>query len=500
MSVFKKNKKKIGLILAWIIIALSFMEIQQRWWLRPNFVDEQDNFVLGNSVLEGEKLYQNIFSYHQPASYLVSALVQNTLKTNNILMLIKYHRFFVFGWSMGWWLLMILCFGGWIFGPMIILETVKIIYLGNLFLAESLVLLPIIFVGLWLIDNKNNNYGSAFLLGIITAFCGLTLAPLWPVLILVIVTFWWRWKDKRIVAMIIGALFLIGLIASKVDILGYFENAIYINKNYYLSIASKIPLSKTLIFSFLTPFLYIINQNKMMEILIIKIMVGIFLIAELIYGKKNWKGALQIYLILALLNLRNFELERTHYGGFHLMIWIGWLILISFWLIRKINTKHLRLLILFPAIVLLMIINKQIREKNGLIDDFEIYYSRIFNMSQAIKVSATENDRLLSMPDEVLGYWKTGVKVAGKYLFFYKWMETVPGMRQEQINSFSSLPEYLILKSSEGLPVEQYLTKYQRFSYRGEKMEFYIEKNKWKKMEEKVKEKVVYYGFEAIDD
>lgn len=484
----------------WGLIALGLWQIQQRWWLRPNFVDEQDNFVLGNMVTEGQKLYHGTFSHHQPASYFLSSLVQKVLKPDNILMLVKYHRIFVYGWSMGWWLLIIMCFGGWVLIPMVILETIKIIYLGNLFLAESLVLLPMIFLGLWLIEEKKSSLGSALFLGMLTAFCGLTLAPIWPALTLIIVTFWLRWKDKRIIAMITGAIMIIGVAALKIDISGYFNDAIYVNQKYYVAIASTLPWYKTIFCSVLTPILYLINQNKALEILILKIIIVMFLITESIYYRKDKAKTVLAFGILLLLNLRNFELDKTHYDGFHLLIWVGWLITVTFWLVNKLKIKWLWLLTIFPIIGSIMTINEQIREKNNLADDFEIYYSRIFNISKAVEVSKSANDKLLSMPDEVLVYWKTETKTAGEYIFFYKWMEKVPIMRQKQLASFSSFPEYLVVKSFENLNVSNYLTKYKNFTYRGKKSEFYIRKDKWENMDGRIKEQVSYYGFDVINE
>lgn len=493
----KEVKKIIGLVILGILIGLIW-RIESNRWLSINFVDEQDNFVVGKNLIEGNKVFTNIFSHHQPGTYLLSGAIQKVLKPNTIQSLVRQHRQIITAWSIAWIILLTWRFGWPMMGAGVVVELVKNLYLGNMFLAESLVVFPMIYIVLIFLKNKKLGPVEVFFNGTLMATVGMTLAPMWPILGIIGAGWIWRWKNdiKKTGIIIIGEILVLGLVANFIDIKGYIENAVVINQKYYISIAGGDNLLISLGKATLTPFLFLINGTNRPEIWVIKFFVlGLLGVSIVDLKKKKYGQLLWIWTILTLANLRNFELEKIYYDGFHLLVWVGLIIAIPYFFVKQ----YRWLWGCLPIIILLMVNKGLIMSRPDYSRDFEIYYSRIFNMSEAIKATKENNDRLLAMPDEVMGYWQSGIKPAGRFIFFYKWMTGVEQLRKEQVANFESGPEYLIIKNNEGLPIDKFLENYQNFGYRGsENSEFYIRNDIYKNFSKEKIDKLKYYGLEEV--
>jgi hypothetical protein len=492
----KKYNKWFKIIILFLCSVILFL-YQRENFLKPNFVDEQDNFVVSKNLINGHKIYTNIFTHHQPGAYLLSALIQNTVKPNSVEMVIKKHRQFIFLWSIIWIIFLSYRFGLHLLIPMLIFEFIKNKYLGNLFLAESLVIFPIIYLVLGFISKKMS-LKELFFWGIICGFVGITLAPIWPLILFMVLMVFYnnRTRISNCGVVILGGLIVVLTALPFIDLKGYYENAILINQKYYISIAGGNNIFLSIIKSFTTPILFLKNGLNIPEILIIKYFIVFFIILLIILiRQKQWLKIFLIVTTLSLTNLRNFELEKIHYDGFHLLIWVGLFFAITFYFIPK----KWRFVGILPIILLLFINYQKIITPPNYIQDFEIYYSRIFNMSEAIRMTKNNNDRLLAMPDYVLGYWQGDIQPQGRFIFFYKWMTSVDQLKSEQLKNFDKQPEYLIIGNSENLSLSSILSQYINFKYRGsESSEFYIKKDLYKTFSPEKIEKLKYYGLEAI--
>lgn len=492
----RKYKNFLKVIILFLCSIVLFL-YQRENFLKPNFVDEQDNFVVAKNLINGHKIYTNIFTHHQPSAYLLSAFIQKTIKPNTLEMVVKKHRQFIFLWSIIWIIFLSYRFSLHLLIPMLIFEFIKNKYLGSLFLAESLVVFPTIYLVLVLLFKKLE-LKELFFWGIICGFVGVTLAPTWLLILLIISVVFFRNRTTILNcgAVILGGLIVILATLPFINLYGYYQNAILINQKYYISIAGGNNLFFSIIKSFTTPILFLKDGLNIPEILIIKYFIILFIILLIILIKqKQWLKIFLIISTLSLTNLRNFELEKIHYDGFHLIIWVGLLITITFYYIQK---KWI--LIGFLPITLLFFINyPKIFTPQNYIQDFEIYYSRIFNMSEAIRQTKNDQDKLLAMPDYVLSYWQGDIQPQGRFVFFYKWMTNVDHLKDEQLNNFGKLPEYLIIGNNENLDLSLTLSQYINFKYRGsESSEFYIKKDLYKTFSPEKIEKLKYYGLEAI--
>lgn len=486
----KNRVIKILILLGFWLIAVGLMwSLNRNYLIGPEFVDEQDNMVVGRLINEGHKLYSYVFTHHQPGMYLMSSSLQTLLDTNNILMLIKTHRLFVFLWACGWWLLISYKWGKKMLGAMIIIESIKIVYLGEMFLAESVVAYPLLWLVLAVSQKKIRDL-EVILNSMLLGGLSLTLAPTWPMLIVISLRMLMLIKKNKVrIISILVTLATWVLVTPWVDWKGYWEGAIKINKEFYVSAASMDSnVLMTVFRMIISPILYLVSNNLSPESIMIRLIIlsGLVLVVKKIRHQKTW----WLVLIITLANVRSFEMEKLFYDGFHLWPWIVMVVGVT---INYLNKK-----IIMVAVVTWTCLNvtngywRQIPKES---DQFEIFYSRVFNVSQAIKEVKDDNDKLLVMPDRVLAYWQSGVAPEGRFIFFYKWMTNVDKLREEQINNFEKEPEYLIIGSDENLVIDKYLANYNRLTYRGEKSELYISKEKWKELDETQLNRLGYYGF-----
>lgn len=278
---------------AWLLFGLIIglvWRINQHNWLAINFVDEQDNFVVGQRIVEGEKIFSNIFTHHQPGAYIFSGFIQKMFDPNTIQSLIKQHRIIISIWSMGWVIFLGWRFGFLVMSGMITLELVKKYYLGNMFLAEGLVVAPLIYLVLIFLENKRISVIENIFIGLMLAWVGITLAPMWPLVGIMGITWIWRWKNdlKKIFLLIGGGLIVLGIALSFIEIEGYFQNAILINQKYYLSMAGGENLFVSFLKAIFSPLAYLSNGVNLPEIRLIKgLVLLLFLEQYFLWKQKN---------------------------------------------------------------------------------------------------------------------------------------------------------------------------------------------------------------------
>ena len=230
------NVHKILIILATLVVLLITSRSYQNQALSFHFVDEEDNLVLGKYLLQGEKLYEDLFSHHQPLSYVFSAGVQKLTSPNSIFLLIKRHREAVIFWAAAWSIFLVARFGLPMLLTVIIFEPLKIFLLGNLFLSESLVVYPLVYLLSWafLSHHPPTKYESVFL-GFCFILTWLLLAPLWPATIFLFGMLLWQKKllISDLLPFFLGSLPLLAVSLLFMTPAAYFNDVFYINFKYY---------------------------------------------------------------------------------------------------------------------------------------------------------------------------------------------------------------------------------------------------------------------------
>lgn len=497
--------KIITFILLALLLTLSAVFYENKA-LSIHFVDEEDNFVIGKYLLKGEKLYGDLFSHHQPLGYILSAGVQQITDPNSIYLLVKRHREALIIWSAIWVTIITLRFGlrGIIVG--IFYEFTKIIILGNLFLSESIVVYPLVYLFLLSLGAKNKiSKIEVFLVGATISFCFLILAPIWPLLLLISLLLIYKTK-KNFILLFLGGLIPLIVCLNFISLPDYFHDAFYINLNYYVPNTSTAHFSPiSIIQSFFTPLLAFndIFSNST-YIWIIRLFLIILIINMSFLAFKKEKITLLIFLVLGLANIRYINPGETFYRGFHILPWHGLLIATASTLIffswEKIKSKFLNIangiLLISTFIVCFFFAGEYLFKKSDVANDLYVNYSRQFSIGEAVRIMKTsEEDTLFVAPDEWLVYWQADTSHASKMLNYYKWMTQVPELRNLVIDKFEEKPPVFFYYHEKGLGLEQYLSFYQEVKKDGQNTGLYVLPERLNNLKDSQIADLKFYGF-----
>src|SRR3989344_780100 len=108
--------------------------------------DDCFNYMAGHFLLAGKRLYTDIFFNHQPLPAYISAIIQWVSKPEGIYLLIHQHRMFLVYFSIFMNVLLVLRFGLVVFGFSVLYETTKGYVFGERFLAEALIVYPLVYL------------------------------------------------------------------------------------------------------------------------------------------------------------------------------------------------------------------------------------------------------------------------------------------------------------------------------------------------------------------
>lgn len=516
---FKKAILKIGKALFLFAIFLTFLLAYDRVIFSFGFTDEGDNISIGKYLLEGKALYKEIFSQHQPLAYFLSAFIQKIAQPPNILMVVKRHRQTVMAFSYLWIFFLSFRFGFWILIPLAIFELTKYYLLGHLFLAESLVVYPLIYLFLlnWEVSNKKFlSLLDCFLASLSAFFIIFTLLPLAPLSFLLlfhlIVRF--RFKKGMVFALSLPFLSLSLSLFSFLPIKFYFENTIWANIFYYIPLSNKIafqidePQIVALTKMFFYPLTSFFNlQNPYFRILSLISLVFIFSSFFLLRKFQGSKLVFFSIFVLTLANLRPPVGTGIFYHAFHSLSYLGLLVVISFTLFKKIINRvegRVKTFLLLPTLLLLGIFlfdkNLFYREKISPKEQGYIQFSRIFDYSVGVKTLAAPGDTLAVVPYEELLYWYADIEPATRFLFYYSWVYDVPKFKKEIDQSLAKNPPTFIYWVTERLykfvNEEDYLNLPRDATHSA----LFIHKKKIPKISEQQWKTLEYYRFGRIEE
>src|SRR3989344_6361880 len=108
--------------------------------------DECFNYVAGHYILKGRNLYSEIFFNHQMLMAYLSWFIQKILKPDSIYYLVLEHRMFVFFFGLIMSVLIALRFRLAGVGFAFLFESTKFYFMGSLFLAESVLVYPLVYL------------------------------------------------------------------------------------------------------------------------------------------------------------------------------------------------------------------------------------------------------------------------------------------------------------------------------------------------------------------
>ncbi len=505
-------------VLALLLILAVFYIFQLKYFessiFNIQFVDEDDNFVTGSWVLKGQKLYKDIFFQHQPSATYISAAVQKITKPNSFFLLVKRHRELIYFYSAAAFFLLTLRFGFVGFLTAILYETTKFYLLGNLFLAETLAIPPLLFiVGLIYETIRKRGKLSSKLnleIALISAiFIQITLLPLTPFAIISLVIIWYL-SIKPLRSLLLKLVVIYILFFSFV-FLKFFSASDYLKDTIFITSTQNIPaeighLGTFIARFFFYPFFALNFQNSGFY-LIFKVLSILFIISILLLVKK--KSYLIALLSISLFWLTN--LRPAPFGlftsGFHLLPMYGvllWLTVLNInIIILETKTKiykTLILCILFGPLILFSLLSyeKEVTTPFNRESSLYINYSPKFDYGEAVRLLSKPEDKLIVGSSDSLIYWQSQILPSSPFFYTYDFMYKSDTLKQEVSNNFSkNLPKFFYINGDfEKDPIySSQAAYYSNIMLRGKPSRLYILKRQLKDISEDKWAEVKRLGF-----
>lgn len=494
-------------LLKWILLITIFLLalfLTEKYSQSFHFVDEDEHFVVGSFMNKGYHLYSDLSANHQPLTYLPSALAQWVFQPKTLFTLFKTGRetILILGLLGGVWLTFQY---GFIALPFILFyEFTKYFLFGNLFLSESLIIYPLVYLlgecyKITFYSYKPKNWqviGFAFA----TFFISFNLLPMLPALMLLGLIYLIKIKQKKllIVSLIIPTVLLF-IFINPID---YFRETVYYNWKYtlpYLSpVGNNYNFLRLLIFPLLS---FFVSKNSILNQWIILFSI-IFIINLTIYLINNkfrfFIGNLLFYLLIVLTNNRNLIPGEMFYSGFHLLPWYAAFIFFNLLNLKLIFTKNIKLKFL-PAVVLLtgsfyLMISPHMPyfEPMDKLKEHNTNFLSYYLIERGLKTLVKEGDRLMVLPDETIIYWNSGVKPATNQLIYHNWEYEVPLLRTEMNKVLATDPPEFIYANFDRIGTAGYLpliipllkTQYWQVNVNGAAQNLHIKRTKIKTISE----------------
>lgn len=453
--------KIISLFLLLVFFGLLFKPFENKiFWI--GFADENDNILLGKWI-ETKKIYQDIFYNHQPYPFIVSFLIQKVSRPSNLFLLVKRHREFIFIFSFLFSVYLVYKIGFWGLLISIFYESSKHLYLGQLFLAESLVVYPLILslVIFWdLINNKKISYIDLVVLPLLIFFVCFSLIPLvFFCLALFIGAFLLLSKNKRIIFLLITLSQFLCMFLLYVPFSFFWQDTIMTNLVDFIPNQAGQNLSLYLLHAFLKPVTSLFINDIPISYKLISILYLVTLFGLVIL--KKYKTGILFYIALLLVNLRPIEKGQI-YQGFHLLPYLGILVAVAalqtrelYGLLRRKNNIALGFIIISLALVSFCSIwelSSHYMKKNNRDTDFYVNYSPFYTYGDIINILKTPQHTFFSFPQYSLVYWQADIYSNYRYFFVLDFMRKSNRIRNDLENHLlSNPPDFFYTESQEDL-------------------------------------------------
>lgn len=501
------DKRNVLIFVAFIFLIFTGYLYKQATY-SFHFVDEEYNLAVGKYLLNGELLYDDIISNQQPFPPILSAVVQKFSKPNTTFLLIGRHRETIVLWSIIWSIILVFYFGLPALAFVIVYEFTKFYLFGNLFLAESIVVYPLLFlVGLALLKKPQLTRPESMLIGFCLAVTIFSLGPIWPLLGFLTLFLIYNYKKrlKNIPYLFLGSALPVFLLIKYTSIPGYFYW--YINSN----LAYTIPRYHTLYYNnpwlilvtkaFITPVLAFTPLNPTPTLWVTRVISLILLFnLMLLFKRKEFKEALASILILGLSNLRFYPPGNQYYDGFHLLPWYSSLIfitaLISWGNFKQIHAHWFRLPIVSLWVVAILISLKHINPilNRAVQKDYYISYSRPTQIGEVISIMKNDNDTLFLSTNDWLVYWQSNTNHLPKLYGDYAWMLGIPKLEDSLIKTFSTKPPtFLFCKNCSYGSFKNFLFNYKRVKINRELTDLYVLSSKTDQLTHSQLERLKFY-------
>jgi len=516
------NKKQISYLFLIALLLIPFYFLLYKIYIPHTnsfgCFDECLNISAGYFMQYGRILYSEIFFNHQPNLAYLSFIIQTITNPQNLYELLLRHMQFVLFWSFIFNIFIIRRFRVAGIGFVIIYELSKYYFFGYRFLAESLIVYPMVYLaGLVILKFQNKKiYNIEYLLGaIFTWFVIFSREPFVPSILVLFALLVGIPKTKFQKASVV---ILVALSFGSLIILPFKEYFYSISSLNYEAIVKNEAkesnfIGKGIFVSFFYP-IFILIEGKLNELRILLTGFSIIFITSsiILLFKKKYKLIIVVLIILGLSNLRPVEVATVHYQAFRMIPWFGIFLLSTFMLIDSINLKRKYLSKLLMLGIIITFIGYIVHPQNYITKPVDGQAELITNYGQTIKIG--ELVKILSEHNQtffinqndsiILSYWQSQIDSSYKYAFFGY---VQPGFQKyknaREVMMESNLPDFYygdLNFLDDKKKQEEIISKYQVVYLEFENNGLYIKKTLVKEISDKKWQKAEEFGIEMPGD
>ncbi len=506
---FSKNVVINYLVIAGLAIFFVLLTILNYYHaVEFSFVDEYNNWVIAKYLLEGKHVYKDIYLNHQMMMAYISTLIQGVLQIDSLYQLVLTHRLLVLLFAFVSNILLIIRFRWVGIAFFLIFELIKYYFFGNLFLGESLIVYPLVYLfGLALLKLKKQKIYKLeyYLTGLLIWFVFFTREPYVPVagfLYLLLLFGKSQVKEKVISIIIFSFLSLLTLLT--VSLPDFVYQVVVVNFTTILpsevqsNNVAGIGLLKIIFYP-----IFIFISGEWTFLRLVEIFVAILFFMGVVFSiyKKQVLFVVVIFLTLALSAVRITEPGKTFYAAFHMLPWFGLFVIASVFLVRSFQRKIIkRLAPVFISIIVVFALafpNPFIRVNKNMSEVFYEQYSLYFVTGEVVKRLADTNDTLFVNGYDSLVYWHAGVRPSFKYTFYYPETYQIDSFNKEVEKMFAKNPPTFYFQDCivEGFDIlDQVKKQYTPLQYNGSPTCLFVYNPKVAEMEKKI-DRVQEYGY-----
>lgn len=405
----------------------------------------------GYFLLHGKKLFSEIFFNHAPGLAYVSFLIQYVSDPINLYELILRHRQFVLLAGFFGNLLLLLRFGHKVIVPILLYELSKFYLFGDRFLAEAIIVYPIVYLALlaWNTLKNEKLYIYDYCLTVLFVwFILFTREPYIPVtLVLLFVIMLGKGKrNTKIIALIF--LFVLSITALFYhNVSDFIFNVYTINVSNILLENTHTKIFGTGIFqAFLYPF-WVFFSGKMSLFRYILIFTSLFFTIKTIWFiyKKKYKKVIFVWGILGLANLRPVTPGSIFYESFHTIIWYALLLFFSFSFLFESKQKNkywysFLLLYFIPFLFLFIPKTSYLYDKLDTNTQFITNYGSPLQVGNVVAALSVESDSLFLDGFDDIIYWVAQRQSEYSYSWYTSLMPGFPIYTDARLTMFRRNP------------------------------------------------------------
>lgn len=415
--------------------------------------DDCNNFIGGYFLLKGKALFSQVFFNHNPLMAYLSMLVQLLTHPQNLYELILRHRQLLFFFGLFFNLLLITRFGLAAFGFAVFYELSKFYLFGDRFLAEGFIVYPLIYlVGLvWQKSLKEKLFLFDYILAAV--FIWFVIFMREPYVPLALFLFGYILFDKKPgkVSVISFCLFfflsLLTLFSHNVSEFFFNVYLANVNTNFLSEANENSRIGIGIIGIFFYPLLAVFSKGSGAFPILLSLLNVLFLLSTVLLIKfKKIKLVLISLLILGFANFRFVPPGYTFYAAFHLLVWYGVFLFISFMLVYlfyKKNKKISLIFMFFYAAVFVFVISLPsffMHEKPDPHRELITNYGPQMQTGEVIKAISKPTDTLFLDGFDDIIYWQAQRISSYKYSWYTSLMPYFKKYTDARITMFKNSP------------------------------------------------------------